>query len=65
MIVHLLILLELLDMHWRWRSNYQKGRVDVPFTGLIPKYVCACSKPGRTWISNVMRRGLFILNELR
>ena len=61
----LLILVELLDMHYRWRSNYQKGRVDVPLTGLTPKSFCACSKSGRTWISNVMRRGLFIFNELR
>ena len=33
-------------MYCRWRSNYQKRSVVIPFTGLAHPHFCFCSKPG-------------------
>ena len=35
-----------LYMHCQWRSSYQEGRVEIPFTGLTCTHLCTCSKPG-------------------
>ena len=35
-----------LYMYWRFRSNYQMGRVEIPLTSLTPPHFCACPKTG-------------------
>ena len=48
-------------MYCHWRSRYQEGRVGIPLTGLNPPQWCMSQ--ARTWISNVICRGLFVFSE--
>ena len=42
-------------MYCCWRSSYQEGRVSISLNPTI----CLCLSQARTWISNVICRGLF------
>ena len=59
------LLLFVIYLHYQWRTNYQKGMIEIPITCLTPPHFCACPKVGPCYPSIYAEILLFMLNDLR